>query len=149
MNNVADVLLTGAAISDNFGYSVSSAGDMNGDGYSDVIVGAQLNDAGGNAAGRAYVYHGGSSMNSVADLTITGAAANDNFGNAVSLAGDMNGDGYGDIIVGANGNDAGGSSAGRAYVYFGGSIPDSIVDVTMTGAAASDNFEYIYHQQVM
>ena len=140
MNNVADVLLTGAAISDNFGYSVSSAGDMNGDGYSDVIVGAQLNDAGGNAAGRAYVYHGGSSMNSVADLTITGAAANDNFGNAVSLAGDMNGDGYGDIIVGANGNDAGGSSAGRAYVYFGGSIPDSIVDVTMTGAAASDNF---------
>ncbi|MBK8382124.1 MAG: FG-GAP repeat protein, partial [Ignavibacteria bacterium] len=56
------------------------------------------------------------------------------FGNAVSLAGDMNGDGYGDIIVGANGNDAGGlSPAGRAYVYFGGSIPDSIVDVTMTG----------------
>ena len=140
MNNAADVFLTGEAASDLFGNSVSTAGDVNGDGYGDVIVSAYFNDAGGSNAGRVYVYFGGSSMNSVADITINGAATADNFGFAVSFAGDMNGDGYGDMIVGAYLNDAGGTSAGRAYVYFGGNIPDSIADVIMTGAAAGDQF---------
>ncbi len=54
--------------------SVASAGDVNSDGYSDVIVGALLNDAGGTDAGRAYIYFGGASMNNVVDVTLTGAA---------------------------------------------------------------------------
>jgi hypothetical protein len=53
----------------------------------------------------------------VADLTLTGAAASDDFGYSVSGAGDVNGDGCADVIVGAYGNDAGGASAGRAYLY--------------------------------
>ena len=138
MNNVADIILTGAAVSDNFGTSVSSAGDVNGDGYSDVIVGANFNDAGGTNAGRAYIYFGGSSMNNVADINLTGAAASDNFGTSVSTAGDVNGDGYSDVIVGASANDAGGTNAGRAYVYFGGSSMNDIADVLITGEAASD-----------
>ena len=138
MNNVADVILTGAAASDNFGTSVSTAGDVNGDGYSDVIVGANLNDAGGTSAGRAYIFLGGSSMNNVADIILTGVAASDNFGFSVSTAGDVNGDGYSDVIAGATGNDAGGSNAGRAYVYFGGSTMNDIADILLTGEAVSD-----------
>jgi hypothetical protein len=137
---VADLTLTGAAASEHFGISVSGAGDVNGDGYADVIVGADGNDAGGTEAGRAYVYHGGPGADAVADLTLTGAAANDEFGLSVSGAGDVNGDGYADVIVGAYLNDAGGADAGRAYVYFGGPGADAVADLTLTGAAASDNF---------
>ncbi|MBX7041685.1 MAG: FG-GAP-like repeat-containing protein [Ignavibacteria bacterium] len=138
MNNVADIILTGAAASDNFGTSVSAAGDVNGDGFSDVIVGANLNDAGGTSAGRAYIFLGGSSMNNVADVILTGVAASDNFGFSVSTAGDVNGDGYSDVIAGATGNDAGGTNAGRAYIYFGGSTMNDIADVLLTGEAVSD-----------
>jgi len=112
---VADLTLTGSA-GDAFGLSVSSAGDVNKDGYGDVIVGAYQNDAGGTDAGRAYVYFGGPGADAVADLTLTGAAAGDHFGNSVSVAGDVNGDGHSDVIVGAPLSDAGGSDAGRAYV---------------------------------
>ena len=103
---------------DNFGNSVSDAGDVNGDGFSDAIVGAWATDAGGTDAGRAYIYFGGSSMNNIADIILTGAASGDNFGNSVSAAGDVNGDGYYDVIVSAWGNDLGGSDAGAAYIYF-------------------------------
>jgi hypothetical protein len=137
---VADLTLTGAAAGDQLGISVSDAGDVNGDGHGDVIVGAYLNDAGGVSAGRAYVYHGGPGAGAVADLTLTGAAAGDFFGYSVSGAGDVNGDGYGDVIVGAYQNNAGGSTAGRAYVYYGGPGADAVADLTLTGAAALDQF---------
>ncbi len=142
MDNTADVILTGAAAADNFGNSVFTAGDVNGDGYSDVIVGAPFNDAGGTDAGRAYIYFGGSSMDNTADLILTGSAGGDNFGYSVSTAGDVNEDGYADVIVGAPGNDAGGSNTGRAYIYFGGAGMDNIADLIMTGAAAGDVFGY-------
>jgi hypothetical protein len=142
MDQVADVTLTGAAAHDNFGIWVASAGDVNGDGYGDAIVGAPYNDAGGDGAGSAYVYFGGTSMDHVADVTLTGAAAYDGFGISVAGAGDVNGDGYGDVIVGAQYNDAGGTNAGRAYICFGGTSMDHVPDVTLTGAAASDRFGY-------
>jgi hypothetical protein len=63
MDNTADVTMTGEAISNFFGTSVSSAGDVNGDGYSDVIVGARGYSSN---AGRAYVFLGGASMNNTA-----------------------------------------------------------------------------------
>ncbi|MBK9225917.1 MAG: FG-GAP repeat protein [Ignavibacteria bacterium] len=69
MNNIADVTMTGEAIEDYFGEPVSSAGDVNGDGYSDVIVGAAGYMQG---IGRAYIYFGGASMNNIADVTMTG-----------------------------------------------------------------------------
>ncbi len=101
MDNVADVRLTGAAANDNFGVSVATAGDVNGDGYSDVIVGSYGDDAGGLNAGRAFIYFGGPNMDNIADVTLTGAAASNAFGFAVALAGDVNGDGYSDVIIGA------------------------------------------------
>jgi len=140
MDSTADVTLTGAAAGDYFGYSVSGAKDVNKDGYDDVIVSAYFNDAGGTEAGRAYIYFGAASMDSTADVLLTGAAAFDNFGESVSCAGDVNKDGYDDVIVGAVGNDAGGSEAGRAYIYYGGASMDSTADVIFTGAAADDRF---------
>ncbi len=139
---IADLILTGAAANDQFGISVGSAGDVSGDGFADLIVGSWQNDAGGNNAGRAYVYHGGPAADAIADLILTGAAAGDGFGIAVGRAGDVNRDGLGDFVVGANNNDAGGANAGRAYVYYGGPGADTGPDVTLTGAAAGDQFGF-------
>ncbi len=136
MNTVADVTLTGAATSNYFGRSVSTAGDVNGDGYSDVIVGAYGYSTN---TGRAYIYFGGSTMNNTADVILTGQAANNLFGVSVSDAGDVNGDGYSDVIVGASGYSTG---TGRAYVYFGGSTMNNVADVTMTGEATNNIFGY-------
>ncbi|MCK5241250.1 FG-GAP repeat protein, partial [bacterium] len=140
MDNAADIILTGAAVGEHFGYSVSSAGDVNGDTYADVMVGAYKNDAAGTSAGRAYIYYGGPGMDNTADVILTGAAADDSFGSSVASAGDVNGDTYADVIVGAN--DAGGTDAGRAYIYYGGPTMDNVADIILTGAASDDYFGY-------
>ena len=107
---------TGAAAGDYFGLDVAGAGDVNNDGYSDLIIGAYKNDAGGTDAGRAYVYSG---QTGGLIYTFTGQAAYDRFGVAVCGAGDVNNDGYDDVIIGADMNDAGGSDAGRVYIFSG------------------------------
>jgi hypothetical protein len=98
-----------------FGASVASAGDVNGDGYGDLIVGA----AGAGGGGSAYVYLGSATgLVSVPASTVTGPdGASGLFGSAVASAGDVNGDGYADVLVGASGV---ADYTGRAYVYFGG-----------------------------
>jgi len=102
------------------GWSVSVAGDVNGDGYSDVIVGAVWYDNGEDNEGRAYVYHGSAAGLSLApDWTAESDQAGACFGWSVSVAGDVNGDGYSDVIVGANWYDNGQTDEGRAYVYYG------------------------------
>ncbi|HMR42032.1 MAG TPA: integrin alpha, partial [Ignavibacteria bacterium] len=138
MNNVADVILTGVSAGYNFGYSVSSAGDVNGDGYSDVIVGAYGYNS---DQGRAYIYFGGSSMNNTVDVTFTGLFTGDRFGFSVSSAGDVNGDGFSDVIVGSYRYNAG-TSRGRAYIYLGGSSMNNVADVTLFGENDGDSFGY-------
>ena len=140
MDNTADIVLTGVASGDNFGNSVSAAGDVNGDGYHDVIVSAWGNDIGGSDAGAAYIFLGGAGMDNTADVLLKGTAVDDRFGFAVSAAGDVNGDAYDDVIVGAPYNESAGNDAGRAYIYFGGPVMDNIADAIMTGEAAGDNF---------
>jgi hypothetical protein len=103
-----------------FGFSVGTAGDVNGDGYSDVIVGAYLYDNGETDEGRAYVYHGSASgLSGTAAWTAESNQANAYFGYSVGTAGDVNGDGYSDVIVGAYYYDNGETDEGRAYVYYG------------------------------
>ncbi|HEX9934079.1 MAG TPA: integrin alpha, partial [bacterium] len=70
-----------------FGYSVSAAGDVNKDGYADVIVGAHKAYT---YTGRAYVYYGGPAMDNTADVVLIGEGTYDIFGYSVSTAGDMN-----------------------------------------------------------
>ena len=127
---------TGEAAEDRLGESVSGAGDVNNDGFDDLIVGAQWNDAGGDESGRAYVFSG---SNGDTLHVFTGEAAHDLFGASVSGAGDVNDDGYADLIVGAPVNDAGGSGAGRAYVYSG---QTGALLWTFTGEALNDNLGY-------
>ncbi|MCK4523769.1 FG-GAP repeat protein, partial [candidate division WOR-3 bacterium] len=105
-----------------YGYSVSSAGDVNGDGYSDIIIGSFLYDNGQSNEGAAFVYHGSSSGLSItADWIGERDQASARYGSSVSSAGDVNGDGYSDIIVGAYYYDNGQSNEGAAFVYYGGS----------------------------
>ncbi len=103
-----------------FGYSVATAGDVNGDGYADVIVGAYQYDNGQVDEGRAYVYLGSpSGLAATSAWTAEGDQGNASFGYSVATAGDVNGDGYADVIVGANAYDNGQPDEGRAFVYFG------------------------------
>ena len=119
--------ITGEAGNDQSGFSVSAAGDVNGDGLADLLVGAPHHDEGW--TGRSYVVFGkvNTSMVNLSQVAtgmggfaITSEAYYDNSGYSVSAAGDINGDGLADLLVGAPGNDAGGAQAGRSYVIFGG-----------------------------
>ncbi|MFV2004477.1 MAG: integrin alpha, partial [Gammaproteobacteria bacterium] len=105
-----------------FGWSVASAGDVNGDGFGDVIVGAYGYDNGESNEGAAYVYLGTTNgLSSGAAWTVESNQIGALFGWSVASAGDVNGDGYGDVIVGANGYDSGESNEGVAFVYMGSS----------------------------
>ena len=136
MDNTPDVIFNGESTGNNFGVTVSTAGDVNSDGYSDVIVGADFYSA----KGRAYVFFGGIIMDSGPDVVMTGESSNNFFGHSVSAAGDVNSDGYSDVIVGAYGYV--GSGSGRAYIYFGSSSMNNIADFTVTGESATSVFGY-------
>ena len=135
-------IIQGDAAVDYAGVSVSSAGDVNGDGFDDIIVGAPGGGNGGINAGEAYVIFGKATGLANIDLTnltatqgfiIQGDAAVDRAGLSVSSAGDVNGDGFDDVIIGANGGDNGGTDAGEAYVIFGRALnfaPDIADDLS-------------------
>ena len=139
-----------------FGDSVSSAGDINGDGYSDILIGVPYADPGGiNHAGKAYVLFGkGGNFSANIDLStlegtngvrIVGNATgpeDGRFGFSVSTAGDVNGDGYADLLIG---EPFGGQAPkeGRAYIAYGkasgfGSTLHHPYDGTFTGAREAD-----------
>jgi hypothetical protein len=97
-----DAILDGELDDDGFGFSIGGGGDVNGDGFADVVVGAYRNDAGGIDAGRAYVYLGGAgAFDTTPDAILTGVAQGDWFGHSVAIAGDVNGDGFADVVIGA------------------------------------------------
>ncbi|MGE5847516.1 MAG: T9SS type A sorting domain-containing protein, partial [Ignavibacteria bacterium] len=128
MNNIPDFIFTGESLGDGFGTSVSSAGDVNKDGFSDIIIGAYHNGANDFNSGRAYIYFGGNPPDNIPDATFTGQASSDLFGVSVSSAGDVNNDGFSDMVVGAMGSCAVGYEMGRAYLYAGGDEINSAND---------------------
>ena len=103
-----------------FGYSVASAGDVNGDGFSDVIVGAHLYDNGANEEGRAFVYHGSAAGLATSPAwTAESNQAGALFGQSVASAGDVNADGSSDVIIGAPQYSNDQTQEGRVFVYLG------------------------------
>lgn len=131
--------IRGALQDDALGASVSSAGDINGDGFDDLIIGAPYADVGGTGAGQAYVIFGKAAALGTIDVAkmvagtgfvIQGDAAGDAAGYQVHSAGDINGDGYDDLIIGAPFGDDGGEAAGEAYVLFGHGGAFANIDLT-------------------
>lgn len=140
----------GGQINANFGESVASAGDVNGDGYDDVIVGADGYSNGQTSEGRAFVFHGSrAGLSSTPNWIAEGNQAVALFGSSVAGAGDVNGDGYSDVVIGAPYFDNGQTNEGRAFVYHGSpsglsTFPNWIVESDQTqarlwgGATAGD-----------
>jgi FG-GAP repeat len=139
-----DLTLTGDQDDAHFGAAVAPALDVNADGIDDLLVGAPLHDAGGpgNAdRGRAYVFFGGNTPDATPDVTISGTVNNGTLGAAVSRAGDVNGDGRRDFLVGAPHEHPGSlTDAGSAYLFFGGPAVDGVFDLAFDGAEAGAQF---------
>ena len=129
LNGTNGFKLDGENNGDRSGYSVSAAGDINGDGHADLLIGAYGYPK-GNFTGRSYVVFGGlgvgssgnislSSLNGTNGFKLDGENDNDYSGLYVSAAGDINDDGYADLLIGAEHYPAG-NNTGRSYVVFGG-----------------------------
>jgi hypothetical protein len=140
----ADVILTGEADNDLFGTSVAPAGDVNGDGLADFLVGAEQTF--NNGPGKAYLFLGPlqeSASAATAAATFIGEVSKDSFGHSVSTAGDVNNDELDDVLIGAWDNGAGGARAGRAYLFLSplhGTIPAAQADLILTGSESGDEF---------
>ncbi len=156
LNGTNGIILAGAVINIVCGWSVSAAGDVNGDGFADILVGApKAFPSGRDNAGEAYLVYGRSNglpalvtlastwLDGTNGVLLAGARAYSQLGLAVNSAGDMNGDGYDDILVGAGGEN-------RSYLVYGRSngLPalitltntwcDGTNGVTLAGARTGD-----------
>jgi hypothetical protein len=142
----ASARFTGEAEDDNAGSSIAEAGDINGDGLDDVLVGAPSYDTGGSDIGAAYLILGKTNPNSdtlaAADAYFTGEAEGDQAGRSVSDAGDVNGDGFGDLLIGALYYDSNIGTEGAAYLVLGSASPASgalsIASARFTGEDSGD-----------
>ncbi len=137
----ADVMFVGESKSDYSGSAVVLLGDIDGDGAEDLAIGAPANEGGGNGAGKAYVFRGPFEARTTglgeADAEVVGEgpaallhgapAAGDGVGSVLARAGDVDGDGLSDLLLGANGDESGGADAGAAAVFLGpvadGAVP--------------------------
>jgi len=119
ISSLPDYNLTGSAGGDRFGSAIANAGDVNGDGCSDLIIGAPgaTNNL-GFATGVSYIFYGGNRTYSAANWSDAGEGGGDKFGGTVSSAGDVNNDSYADILVAATGFTQSGGE-GKVYLYLG------------------------------
>jgi hypothetical protein len=138
----ADAKMLGEATGDHAGSGLSAAGDVDGDGFGDFIIGAEQESTGGSRAGAAYLVLGpvttGFDLGS-ADAKFVGEDASDQAG-TVGGGGDVNADGFDDLLVGAICDDTSASNAGAAYLMLGpvsGEVDLASADAKMTGGSSS------------
>lgn len=131
------LLMLGGRTGEAFGRSLGAPGDVNNDGFADLLVGTpQAAVNGMESAGRAALYLGGATPSSVPALSWSGTTAGDEFGSAFGSARDMNGDGFMDIVIGAakapfSGRDGG---PGSVFLYLGATVPTTTARATWTGS---------------
>ena len=160
LSSDADVTIYGVDVDDFSGWPARGRGDVNGDGFNDIVIGASGADSVGNQkanAGESYVIWGGSALPGeirlsnlgAAGITISGADSQDESGRSVSIVGDLNADGFDDIAIGAyqaDGQNNSASNAGEVYIILGGrSLPQTIdlndpaaVDFVLYGSETGD-----------
>lgn len=158
LNGANGFQIIGERARDMVGQTLASAGDVNGDGLDDLIVGSTEADTSGGNSGAAWIIFGRTTgfsaslnlttLNGANGFQINGVDGADRAATAVSAAGDINGDGIGDLIIGAPNANPGSTITGAAYVLFGRSTPFSAVvglaDINgvngfrITGAATGD-----------
>ena len=148
--SVAHAELLGEAASDRAGGTLRWAGDVDGDGLPDVLVGAGDNDEAGSGAGKAYLFFGATLLPggtfdlADADVTVLGGAASDSLGGAVAAPGDIDGDGLAEVVIGVPGGDQGGDYAGEVHLFWGstlaagGAFDSSDADLTLIGELPGD-----------
>ena len=143
--SLADAKLVGEEPDDSAGFDAAAAGDVNGDGYDDLFLGAPANDAGGDNAGAAYLVSGpvtGRFDLSRSNAVLVGETTNDLVGEALAGAGDVNADGYDDLIVGSRLHNA---REGIAYLALGpvsGTRDLSLADASLLGELSGSQTGY-------
>ncbi len=151
LNGTNGFVLNSIDAGDQSGYSVSAAGDVNGDGIDDLIIGARSADPNAIYSGESYVIFGAasvgaggaielSSLNGTNGFVINGVDAYDHSGRSVSAAGDMNGDGFDDVIIGARLADPNGVFSGESYVVFGGAGVGSGGSIELSSLNGTNGF---------
>jgi hypothetical protein len=152
----ADASFVGEAAGDQLGRRVSGAGDVDGDGYADFLLGASYNDQAAVDAGKAYLFLGKPGAGwgrdhpvAQADASFLGENEGDQAGRRVSEAGDLNHDGFSDLLVSAPHNSRSAPEAGAAYLLYGRAAADwgqgyslSEADIIYVGEADGDHAGY-------
>lgn len=156
LTTTVGMIINGAAANDQTGFSISLGGDVNSDGFSDLLISAHGYSS---YTGKVYLIYGSNNFPATLSLSalttpsqgiiITGATSHDCFGYSVSLGGDVNGDTIPDLIIGAYGY-SGGGNTGRVYLIYGGNnlgnlavnVMTSLQGTTITGVTSNYNTGY-------